>query len=324
MHTRVDSPRYPLITMFEQKTAIFLLQVTKAKSREVSLQTDALNKRPISPPYVRSKSGVDASTQIEPLDLFNFDVEVGSILEVLTGKTMEQALVEVEHEEEIRAIQIRRSQLKDETKMESGRIKWLENYEKNIWKAKQQKLKEENERLDRESLLFRKAQAVTTSKMVVKNVLESTFDRWLDQYLNANVTRRVESNFMPWLSKQVDSCVSSARTTKDLTDQLVRESVALAHKRFANHKCWIRVVVKRAGSDDESLLGPVPVMRAETVAQVISKLEAWIRSEESESGVASSSSSRDLSLWYNGRCLGNTEPLLSTARDLQLLEVRES
>ena len=43
-------------------------------------------------------------TQILPGDLFNFDVEVDPILEVLVGKTPHVAMLEIMQEEELNAI----------------------------------------------------------------------------------------------------------------------------------------------------------------------------------------------------------------------------
>jgi hypothetical protein len=52
---------------------------------------------------VPKKTGVDASTVVQE-DLFGFDSEVEPLLEVLTKKTLDQALLEVEHEEELTSI----------------------------------------------------------------------------------------------------------------------------------------------------------------------------------------------------------------------------
>ncbi|VDO00775.1 unnamed protein product [Rodentolepis nana] len=70
----------------------------------VSCQTDAMLDRPPTPIFVPAKTGMDVSTQILPGDLFDFDIEVIPILEVLVGKTMEQALLEVCEEEELARI----------------------------------------------------------------------------------------------------------------------------------------------------------------------------------------------------------------------------
>ena len=99
-------------------------------------QTDAFLDRPPTPLFVPAKTGVDNNTQIlegevitgcsynsffdilvelvlKKIDidlrfhnrtisqLFDFDIEVKPILEVLVGKTIEQALMEVMEEEEL-------------------------------------------------------------------------------------------------------------------------------------------------------------------------------------------------------------------------------
>ena len=66
---------------------------------ENTTQTDAFLDRPATPLYVPLKVGIDTATQIEQGELFNFDLEVEPMLEVLVGKTMEQALQEVCEEE---------------------------------------------------------------------------------------------------------------------------------------------------------------------------------------------------------------------------------
>ena len=79
---------------------------------EVDTQTDAFLDRPATPLFVPQKIGVDVETQIEEGDLFDFDLEVSPILEVITGKTLEQALMEVLEEEELanlRHHQVRRA-----------------------------------------------------------------------------------------------------------------------------------------------------------------------------------------------------------------------
>ena len=72
--------------------------VEQAKDAEVNetTQTDVFAERDEEEDvYVPKKTGIDAYTQIEEEDnLFKFDLEVEPILEILVGKTMEQALQE--------------------------------------------------------------------------------------------------------------------------------------------------------------------------------------------------------------------------------------
>lgn len=60
-------------------------------------QTDTFLDRPITPLFIPQKRGVDAETQIDNGDLFDFNLEVEPLLEVIVGKTLEQGLMEVLH-----------------------------------------------------------------------------------------------------------------------------------------------------------------------------------------------------------------------------------
>ena len=68
---------------------------------EICTQTDAFLDRPPTPRFIPMKTGVDAETQIETGEIFDFDLEVEPILEILVGKTLEQGLMEVLEEEEL-------------------------------------------------------------------------------------------------------------------------------------------------------------------------------------------------------------------------------
>lgn len=84
------------------QTELYLEELTDApQETDAEAQTDAFLDRPATPLYVPLKVGMDVATQIEVGELFNFDVEVEPLLEVLVGKTLEQALQEV-CEEEVR------------------------------------------------------------------------------------------------------------------------------------------------------------------------------------------------------------------------------
>lgn len=67
-------------------------------------QTDAFIDRAPSPLYIPQKSGLDAATQILDGELFDFDLEVQPMLDVIVGKTLEQALMEVMEEDELHRI----------------------------------------------------------------------------------------------------------------------------------------------------------------------------------------------------------------------------
>lgn len=72
----------------------------------VESQTDLFNKRPPSPAYVPKKTGIDISTQVDDVrELFDFDLEVAPIVDVIVAKTLEQSLFEVMAECELQGLQ---------------------------------------------------------------------------------------------------------------------------------------------------------------------------------------------------------------------------
>lgn len=74
-------------------------------TRPVDTQTDDFQYRPPTPEYIPRKTGIDTCTQIEDTnELFSFEDEVVPMLEIIMKKTLEQALFEVNAEEEMRAL----------------------------------------------------------------------------------------------------------------------------------------------------------------------------------------------------------------------------
>lgn len=72
------------------------------------------------------------------MQLFDFDLEVEPVLEVLVGKTVEQALIEVLEEEELEALRVQQRrfrQLRESEKSEQQQDKRL--HEEEVTKAPQ-------------------------------------------------------------------------------------------------------------------------------------------------------------------------------------------
>uniref|UniRef100_A0A5K3EVS0 BFN domain-containing protein n=1 Tax=Mesocestoides corti TaxID=53468 RepID=A0A5K3EVS0_MESCO len=92
------------------QTGLYLEEITDiVETDNFGVQTDQFVDRPTSPIMYIAKIGIDVATQIEPWELFDFEIEVRPLMEVLLNKTMEQALMEVIEEEEL--AEIRKKQL---------------------------------------------------------------------------------------------------------------------------------------------------------------------------------------------------------------------
>ena len=83
----------------EAQTETFLEELYDLPVETVATtQTEPLLDRPPSPLFIPSKTGVDKETEIPPSDLFDFDMEVKPILEVVVGKTLRISMLEVMEE----------------------------------------------------------------------------------------------------------------------------------------------------------------------------------------------------------------------------------
>jgi hypothetical protein len=76
------------------------------QQKNVDTQADIFKARPPSPAYIPRKTGIDCDTQVDDVrELFDFDAESDPIVNVIVAKTLEQALLEVRHEEELKALE---------------------------------------------------------------------------------------------------------------------------------------------------------------------------------------------------------------------------
>merc|ERR1712224_132802 len=169
-------------------------------------QTDPLMDRPPPPLFVPAKIGRDVSTQIEPGDLFNFAVEVEPILEVLVGKTLEQAMDEVLEEEE------------------------LANIRKHRAAFEQQRLAEKNRRTRQESIRVQQEEEVmekVAARGFAKTYLTDLHHAVLESLVQSGhffdpVEKEVESVFMPWLRESASGHLENITTARTITSNITK------------------------------------------------------------------------------------------------------
>ncbi|CAD7697653.1 unnamed protein product [Ostreobium quekettii] len=179
---------------------------------------------------------MDATTQIEPGDLFDFNFEVEPILEVLVGKTLEQGYMEVLEEEELAEMrahqehfeQIRNAELVATQRMEAAEIRKMEE--------KERRLAQERERLERERVVREKVAASTFARGYLNGIVTTVFDRLERKgFFYDPVEREVENVFMPWLKDETlkkirndilmrQLVVSLVKEAKDLREAQIREA----------------------------------------------------------------------------------------------------
>jgi len=208
-------------------------QVTQTSTRDESEQTDVfLPKPPEKEYYTRNlpkKTGIDVSTQIEPEDqLFNFDLEVEPLLNVLISKTLEVSLMEVEEEEELKAIRADKERYIQERLEEQQQILREEEEEVARVRRKDELKKREQERVLREREVSAKVFSCLSVKALVGNAKADAFDA-MDKsgvFYDPEL-KMVEDEFMPWLYDSVDTGFKEVVEAQALVDEMIMASIEL-------------------------------------------------------------------------------------------------
>eukprot|EP00753_Platysulcus_tardus_P007233 PLAT1498.1.p1 GENE.PLAT1498.1~~PLAT1498.1.p1 ORF type:complete len:464 (-),score=232.14 PLAT1498.1:43-1434(-) len=187
---------------------------------EVSTQTDRFLPRKPVKTFVPAKTGIDASTQIEAADgLFDFDMEVEPILDVICGKTLEQALMEVEEEEELAALAERKTELLADKAAARAAARAKEEAEVRRWKAKEAAKSAARARVEREKRVIDKLAAVATTRRHFAHLHDSVFSRLSTLGFFYDRTRAdIEDNFMPWLLGAVADRVTAKAAARSLLE----------------------------------------------------------------------------------------------------------
>lgn len=217
----------------EMQTEEYLEELTDQIPMETQeTQTDPLMDRPPTPKYAPQKTGRDAETQIYEGDLFHFDDAVQPILEVMVGKTLEQAMLEVMEEEELELLRMQQLEFEQRRKEELLEAQRLESMEKRKFEEKERRMKQEMERIQREKETREKLQARQFAKVYMSNLENRVFSRLQDEgWFSDRVLNEVELEFMPWLMNEMDKELEKKRKARNLVDALIREVVLQNVKR---------------------------------------------------------------------------------------------
>ncbi|GLG92979.1 Uncharacterized protein GBIM_00504, partial [Gryllus bimaculatus] len=191
---------------------------------DVGCQTELFLDRPESPLYLPAKTGKDAETQIYPGDLFDFDVEVVPILEVLVGKTIQQAMMEVLEEEELAALREQQRRFLELRAAEEAERHRLEEQERRLREEKEARVAEFAEASRQNKDTQERVAAAVLTQGYLQDLLPSVLEGLRESgYLLDDVREDVRSNFMPWLMSEVQAEMNNMVNSRDIIMEMVRE-----------------------------------------------------------------------------------------------------
>ncbi|XP_018300344.1 radial spoke head protein 3 homolog A isoform X1 [Mycetomoellerius zeteki] len=207
------------------QTEIFLEELTeKPDESEVATQTDYFLEKPVLPNYYLGKVGQDAGTQIEPGELFDYDTEVQPILEVLVGKTIEQALIEVLEEEEIAALKEQQRRFLELRMAEKAEEQRLMEEDRRRREEKDQRLKQHEKAMKAQQETEERVAAAVLLTGYIAELLPAVLESLkMSGYLLDEIKADVEEGFMPWLMKEVKKEMGNMIESRELLMEIIRE-----------------------------------------------------------------------------------------------------
>ena len=200
-----------------------VLEVLTDKPVELDMetQTPAVYDRPPSPLFVRAKIGHDMETQIRSGDLFNFDLEVMPILEVLVGKTLHVSMLEIMQEEELSAIASQQAEFDTIRNIELAEVQRLEAELKRRSQEKERRVEQETKRKLARRALEEKIAARSFSQQYLGSLHTGVFETLIAEgFLYDPVRKEVEELFLADvinnLKKQADAYVAAETCAAEL------------------------------------------------------------------------------------------------------------
>ncbi|XP_025268152.1 radial spoke head protein 3 homolog isoform X2 [Camponotus floridanus] len=206
------------------QTETFLEELAeKPDESEVATQTDYFLEKPEPPRYYTDKIGQDACTQIEPGELFDYDTEVQPILEVLVGKTIEQALIEVLEEEEIATLKEQQRRFHELHAAEKAEEQRLAEEERRRREEKDRRLKQHEEEMKTQQETEERVAAAVLLTGYIAELLPAVLEGLkMSGFLLDEIKADVEEGFMPWLMKEVKKEMGNMIESRELLMEIIR------------------------------------------------------------------------------------------------------
>lgn len=239
-------------THMTMQTEDFLEEITdRPVEQDVETQTLPFMDRPSSPLFVRAKIGFDISTQIENGDLFDFDLEVEPLLEVLVGKTIHVSMLELMQEEELEAIRLQQEEFETIRNIELAEVQRLEAEIKRKEAEKQRRVAQEKKRLDERRQLEETIAARAFTNQFLGELHINVFDMLQEQgHFYDPVQKEVEELFIGDLLAGVVANANCYEAASEIAFELLRNA-QLKAKSFEKEAIRLREELKEKVRQEE-------------------------------------------------------------------------
>ncbi|XP_014087664.2 uncharacterized protein Rsph3 [Bactrocera oleae] len=216
----------------------------------VDTQTDLFLEKPPEPPYIPSKVGVDAATEIADGELFHFDAEAQPIIDILVDACIEQSMLEVAHEQEIAELRRKQAEFIAQREAELAELRRLEAEELRLQAEKERRLQQDTiaKELDEEM-----QKSVTAAKLLqghIAGLLPEVLDN-LEPATDAAKKEHLMKTIAPWLTLEVAEEVGHIVDSREILTAIIQEIIKQRATAYAGYKeeMPLETVIER-GEDD--------------------------------------------------------------------------
>ncbi|KAG6610015.1 Radial spoke 3 [Phytophthora cinnamomi] len=245
--------------------------------------------------FMRPKIGIDTSTQIEESDgLFNFDVEVKPLLNVLVNKTLSQALVEVKEEQEIQMLHCQHEMMKAEKRDARQAERDLEEKAKEANRRKELIKKKKVEKQIRDQIMRKKLFAWQFARPLVSQAIDQATTTLQKKGVFYDPMLR---NLAIWLAGDVyeaaDDSIRLRALSTELLDDLIlhglRRQALFAQLLPNESEAMVRLLLRDPlvlplpedvpeGTEpiSVSVIGPIALSRSDSLEAIENRIEAWL------------------------------------------------
>lgn len=289
-------------------------------------QTDAFLEEEPQPAYIPKKTGVDAETQVENDVVFNYDTDVLPILEVVISKTVEQSLMEVLQEEELRTVARKREHLEGKARVRKEEAQKLENKEREALRKKEQMLLECRQRHKRELNVQHKLASNVFSARYLENLQETVFTELQNSNYFYDQIRLNAERFLPYAKNKLEENLENVGNAMSATDSLIKRVITNIHddkrkvmearaKEAAAKKAAEEEAAKKLKEAEEKAkvlqlfihadvvsepIGPIELTGGSTVLDIKMRIHEWMKEN-----MEAAPSMNSVSFLYNGTPLSD-------------------
>lgn len=249
---------------------------------EAETQTDFLLDRPPSPLFMPAKVGHDIATQVLDGELFDFDREVEPVLEVLTGKTLEQSMMEVLEEEELESILRHQEEFEQRRNAELLEVQRMESAERRRTDEMDRRMQQTRAQKEQDQQVMQKVLSRSMARRYLGGFKERALQTLLDMGCFQNsVQMAVEANFVPWLMESVQQELDCTRRNQKVLEDAISCCVETRVTNHANamKKEQERIVAleqaelrMRAEKEEAARLA---ILEEERIKREAEQLKAW-------------------------------------------------